>query len=139
MILGVGTDISDFTRMREALERSGPALADRLFTPEEQARCRRRRDPIPCFASRFAAKESLSKALGVGLGPIGITSAEVVNDARGAPSFRFHGRLKAWMESVPGLRVHLSLSDGEQHAVAFVVLESDKVAALPPFPGGSDS
>jgi len=135
VILGIGTDISDFSRMRDALERSGRSLMNRLFTEAEQARCERRHDPVPCLAARFAAKEALGKALGVGLGSMGITSAEVVNDERGAPSFRFHGRLKSWVEAVPGMRVHLTLSDGESHAAAFVVLESDQIDALPSFPG----
>ncbi len=118
--------------MREALERSGQPLMNRLFTTAEQVRCKRRRDPVPCFANRFAAKEALAKALGVGLGPMGITNAEVTNDERGAPVFQFHGRLQDWFDSNPGVRIHLSLSDGELHATALVIVECDRQVPWPP-------
>ena len=124
-------DITDVERFRRAVERSGQAFLDRLFSPEEQARCRARYDPCACFAMRFAAKEAVAKALRVGMGPMGWRNAEVRNHDDGAPYLVLHGWLGRWWEEHPGVRFHLSLSDAERQAVAMVVVESDAVLTLP--------
>ena len=131
MILGIGVDVTEFDRMREAVERQGQAFLDRIFTPTEQANCRRRRDPVPCFASRFAAKEAAAKAFALGLGPMGLVNAEVLNHPNGAPFLQFHGWLSTWMEANPQVQAHLSLSDSETQAVAVVVLEASESTPLP--------
>lgn len=134
MIMGVGVDITEFDRMREAVERQGQAFLDRIYTPSEQAYCRRRHDPIPCFASRFSAKEAVAKAFALGLGPMGLLNAEVCNRANGAPYLRFHGWLGIWLRENQSVSTHLSLSDAETQAVAFVVIESSTPIALPSSP-----
>ena len=131
MILGVGVDITDVERVRRAIERSGQAFLDRLFSPGEQAKCRERYDPGACFAMRFAAKEAVAKALRVGMGPMGFRNAEVRNYDNGAPYLVLHGWLGRWWADNPGVRFHLSLSDAERQAVAMVVVESDVALALP--------
>ncbi len=131
MILGVGVDIADVDRMRRAVERSGQPFLDRLFSSGEQARCKRRIDPMPCFALRFAAKEAVAKALRVGMGPMGFRNAEVCNAKDGAPYLLLHGWVGRWLAEHPGVRLHLSLSDGESHAVAMVVVESAQPLRLP--------
>lgn len=131
VILGLGIDITEFDRMRDTVERQGQAFLDRIFTGAEQARCRNRRDPIPCFACRFAAKEAAAKAFALGLGPMGLVNAEVFNRENGAPYLRFHGWLGAWMAENPGVRAHLSLSDSESQAVAVVVIEASSATTLP--------
>lgn len=131
MIMGVGVDITEFDRMRDAVERQGQPFLDRIFTASEQAYCQRRRDPIPCFASRFAAKEAVAKAFALGLGPMGLLNAEVCNEENGAPYLRFHGWLRIWMRENNSVRTHLSLSDAETQAAAFVVVESNTPTPLP--------
>ena len=77
-------------RFRKALEKR-PGIADRLFTPAEQAYVRRQRDPAERLAARFAAKEAVMKALGVGLGAFAFHDVEVVSAASGAPALVLRG------------------------------------------------
>jgi len=66
-VLGIGVDLTQMPRMRRVVARWDERFLQRVFTEEEIAYCRRRRDPIPHFAARFAAKEATLKALGTGL------------------------------------------------------------------------
>ena len=88
-MIGIGIDTVEVERFRQAL-RSGPGIADRLFTPAEQAYGRRQRDPAERLAARFAAKEAVMKALGVGLGAFAFRDVEVVKAPSGAPSLVPH-------------------------------------------------
>jgi holo-[acyl-carrier protein] synthase len=83
-VLGVGVDLCEVDRLRTAMART-PGLRNRLFSPAEQAYCERRRDPGERYAARFAAKEAVLKAMGVGLGACAMYDIEVVNESSGAP------------------------------------------------------
>ncbi len=76
-MLGIGIDAVDVDRFRRLLERR-PSAAARLFTDDELAHGRRWSDPAPRLAARFAAKEAVMKALGVGLGAFAFRDVEVV-------------------------------------------------------------
>ena len=64
-MIGIGVDLCEVDRMRAALDRT-PTLRARVFTDDEQAYCDRRKDPTERYAARFAAKEAVMKAMGVG-------------------------------------------------------------------------
>lgn len=130
-VLGIGVDLADYARIAAAVERSGERFLNRIFTAAERQYCQRRRDPVPCLCSRFAAKEALAKALQLGIGPMGLNDAEVCNRDNGAPYFELHGPLKAWAALQPGLAIHLSLSDSVGYATAMVVVEADPGVGLP--------
>jgi len=66
-VAGIGTDIIEIARVARAAERGGNRFLNRVFTRREISFCMRRRDPWPCLAARFAAKEAVFKALGTGL------------------------------------------------------------------------
>src|SRR3990167_597679 len=66
-ISGIGVDLVNIPRMRAVIERWQERFLARVFTEQEIAYCRARRDPAPHFAARFAAKEAGLKALGTGL------------------------------------------------------------------------
>jgi holo-[acyl-carrier protein] synthase len=87
---GIGTDLCEIERMRRALERT-PSLRERVFTDAEQEYCDLRRDPTERYAARFAAKEAVLKAMGVGLGACKWTEIEVARAESGAPSVLLHG------------------------------------------------
>ncbi len=89
-MLGIGVDLCEVDRMRTALERT-PRLRDRLFTDAEQAYCDRRTDPTERYAARFAAKEAVLKAMGLGVGACKWREIEVVRAESGAPSVLLHG------------------------------------------------
>ena len=89
-MIGIGVDLCEIDRMRAALGRT-PTLRARLFTGDEQAYCDRRKDPTERYAARFAAKEAVMKAMGVGMGACKWREIEVAKAASGAPSVRLHG------------------------------------------------
>ncbi|MEX2294438.1 MAG: holo-ACP synthase [Acidimicrobiales bacterium] len=93
-MIGIGVDLCEVDRMRAALERT-PTLRARVFTADEQAYCDRRRDPTERYAARFAAKEAVMKAMGVGMGACKWREIEVVKARSGAPSVRLHGGAQA--------------------------------------------
>jgi holo-[acyl-carrier protein] synthase len=123
-ILGHGIDLVSAARIRDILARDGSTFEARVFSAGERAYCRARKDPMPHFAARFAAKEAYGKALGLGLGPSGdFAEIEVFNEESGRPVLRLSGRaLEIFRER--GLRfAHLSLSHEGDLAIASVIVE----------------
>lgn len=119
--LSVGVDLIEIPRIRRALERWGDRFLQRVYTPAEIAYCRGR---VPELAVRFAAKEAVSKALGVGIwwpGGIAWHEAEVLPDPLGKPEIALHGRAaeRARILGLEQWAISLSHSDG--NAVAMVV------------------
>ncbi|NWN81496.1 MAG: holo-ACP synthase [Halomonas sp.] len=124
MILGIGTDIARVARFDAALSRRGERLTRRLLGEVERERMRHHAAPVAFLAKRFAAKEAFVKALGIGLRQgMRWTEIQVVNDGLGRPSLLLSGKAHE-LALAAGVRgTHLSLSDEEEFAVAFVVLE----------------
>jgi holo-[acyl-carrier protein] synthase len=119
-VLGVGVDLCEVDRMRRVLART-PGFATRVFTEEERAYCRERRDPAERFAARFAAKEAVLKAMGVGLGACAFREIEVVRADSGAPSVALH-RAAAALAAARGIGGwHLSLTHTASVAEALVI------------------
>jgi holo-[acyl-carrier protein] synthase len=115
MIVGIGVDIAEISRVDEALRRT-PALAGRLFAEGE------RNGSATSLAGAFAAKEAVAKALG---GPAGLlwTDVEVVHDLVGRPLLEVSGTV-ANAAARLGIRTwHLSLSHDGGMCVAMVVAE----------------
>jgi holo-[acyl-carrier protein] synthase len=124
MIYGIGTDIVAVTRMADMHIRYGTKLAEHLLAPEEWGDYARARDKDRFLAKRFAAKEALAKALGTGLrAPVGLAGMGLRHDGLGRPAFAFTPELQAWINARRITRVHVSLSDEQAYAVAFVVVE----------------
>lgn len=120
MIVGIGIDVVDIVRFERSIERT-PALVERLFAESERGR------PARSLAARFAAKESLIKALG-GHAVIRWHEMRVVQDVEGNPDFELSGGLAEHIRLLGIDRVHLSMSHDAGIASAFVVLESDRGA-----------
>lgn len=125
-VLGVGTDLVDLDRFRHVLQRT-PTIVDRLFTPDEQAYADERRDPTEPLGARFAAKEAVLKAMGVGLGAVAFREIEVVRASSGAPSLVLHGGAAKLADERGIDRWLLSLSHTAHVAQAFVLAESSEL------------
>jgi len=123
VIRGIGVDSVEVDRFRVTLART-PSLVERLFSPQEQADAARRPDPTERLAVRFAAKEAVMKALGVGLGAIDLRDVEVARAESGEPSLVITGRAAELAVAHGVKRWHLSLTHTERSATAFVVAES---------------
>ena len=124
-MLTTGVDLIEVNRISRALTRHGDRFLQRVFTPAEVLYCRNR---IPELAARFAAKEAVSKALGVGMRMIareGINwkDVEVLGDARGKPLVRLRGRAAARSRELTLSEWAISLSHTGQYAIAFVVAQ----------------
>ena len=123
MGLSVGVDLIELARVQRVVDRYGERFLVRVYTEGELSRYRGR---LPDLAVRFAAKEAVSKALGVGLShlsPMGIgwQEVEVLPDPLGKPEVHLSGRALLLAEEA-GLRTWaISLSHSDEHAVAFVV------------------
>lgn len=117
-MIGVGLDLVDIERFREALARR-PSMQARLFTSGERALAAGRADPIPALAARFAAKEAVMKALGVGLGAFSFQEVEVLRLESGAPELRITGAAAVLAEGrgVTAWRISLSHSVATAGAV----------------------
>lgn len=119
--LAVGVDLIEIDRLARAIDRWGERFLARIYTPEEIAHCRGR---IPELAVRFAAKEAVSKALGVGIwwrGGIGWTEAEVRPNRLGKPEVRLYGRAAEYARQQGLDEWAVSLSHSRAHAIAMVV------------------
>lgn len=123
MIHGVGTDIVAIARVERMLSEHGERTAAKLLAPSEMEKYRQVAQPAAWLAKRFAAKEALGKALGLGLrDPATLHNIAVLSDGIGRPSFEYAPPLAHWMKE-RRLRAHLSLSDETDTAMAFVVVE----------------
>jgi holo-[acyl-carrier protein] synthase len=122
-ITGIGVDLVNIPRMREVIGRWQERFLQRVFTEAEIAYCRGRRDPVPHFAARFAAKEAGLKALGTGL-RLGVSWRELeVRRERGqAPELVLSGRSKEIGRSRGGSRVLLALTHEGEYALAQAML-----------------
>lgn len=118
-VLGVGVDLIEIDRIAAALARR-PRFADRCFTAAEAAYCASRAFPPQHFAARFAAKEAVGKALGIGM--TRWREVEVVR-GRGAPTITLHGRYAARGAQLGVARISVSLTHGKDHAIAVAVAE----------------
>lgn len=124
MIVSIGVDIIELSRIRDVLSRFGERFLARVLTEGEQSYCARKRDPVPSLAGRFAAKEAVAKALGTGISAgVGWRDIEVVRDQWGPPRIELHRRAAERAKELGAARVHFSLTHGRDAAVAVAVLE----------------
>ncbi len=118
MTLAVGTDLVEIARIATLVERYGDRFTERVFTVGELVDCAGRAESL---AARWAAKEAVAKALGVGIGPVAFREIEVVREVAGQPTLRLHGAA-AQLAAGRGLaQWGLSLAHDGGLALAFVV------------------
>ena len=119
-VIGVGTDLVEVDRFRLAMKRRAK-LGVRLFSDDERAYAERHRDPAPRLAARFAAKEAVMKALGVGLGAFKLRDVEVARRRSGAPHLVLRGKAAALADERGVTGWHLSLTHTDSMAMAVAV------------------
>lgn len=119
-MIGIGVDLCEIDRMRTALGRT-PTLRGRVFTDDEQAYCDRRKDPTERYAARFAAKEAVMKAMGVGVGACKWREIEVAKARSGAPSVWLHGGAQALAEGLGIREWRLTMTHTHRVAEAIAV------------------
>ena len=125
-ISGIGVDLVSIPRMRAMIDRWQDRFLQRVFTEGEIAYCRRRSDPAPHFAARFAAKEAGFKALGTGW-RLGVRwrELEVRRERDEAPTLVLSGRSREIGLFRGGSRMLLSLTHEGDYALAQAILVGD--------------
>ncbi len=126
MILGVGIDIIDISRVKNIAEEYGDDFISKLFTQNEIEYCESKNCPEINFGARFAAKEAFLKALGTGLrGEIHWKDIEIIHNSMGKPTINLNGHAADSADELGVARVSLSLSHTKEYAVAVVILEGN--------------
>jgi holo-[acyl-carrier protein] synthase len=124
MIVGLGVDVIEIRRIRQALQHQGQRFIRRVFTSAEQEFCETRRDPAPHYAVRFAAKEALFKALGTGWAKgLSWQDVEVVRREENAPILVLSRAAEKQSRELGTRSIHVSLSHSDDSALAVVILE----------------
>src|SRR5678815_1633968 len=123
--IGTGLDATEISRIADAIERYGERFIERVFTTEEIAYCRAKRDFASSFAARFAAKEAAMKALGTGHSRgVFWTGIEVVR-RYGPPSLAFHGGAARRFVALGATGSLLTITHSSHLAIAHVLLIKD--------------
>lgn len=111
----LGLDIIRVQRIRDALARFGERFVRRVLTPREAAYVRGRPETL---AGRWAAKEAVSKVLGLGVRGIGWLDIEIERLPTGQPAVRLRGRAAARADQLGLARIAVSITHEREYALA---------------------
>jgi holo-[acyl-carrier protein] synthase len=120
IVLATGVDLIEMSRIVDVLDRHGDRFLERIYTPGELDYANGR---VSALATRWAAKEATSKAMGTGIGTVGFREIEVVCDTNGKPELYLHGNAARLAAQLRLERWTLSLSHTADYAVALVVAQ----------------
>lgn len=124
MIVGIGIDIAEVPRIREAIERHGERFLQRIFTEDEIQYCESKANRIERYAARFAAKEAGMKAIGTGWNHgVRWRDIEVARKPGARPTLLLHGRAAELAAKLGATNFVLSLTHTSEQAIAHVILE----------------
>ncbi|EHK2306266.1 holo-ACP synthase [Clostridium perfringens] len=128
MIIGIGVDIIEIERVRQAIQNNKKFLS-KLFTEREIDYFISRNMNSEVIAGNFAAKEAVSKALGTGIRGFSFKDIEILRNELGKPEVILHNGANLIGNKLVGnnnsLRVHLSISHNNSSAIAYSVLEGE--------------
>lgn len=122
MIVGLGTDIIEITRIGQMIERHGELFLQRVYTESEIRYCQQRKECMQHYAARWAAKEAVMKTLGTGFAKgIGWQDVEVVNLKNGQPEIRLSGGAKEFAAQRGIDQILITISHCRAYATATAV------------------
>ena len=126
MIIGIGVDIIEIERVRQAIQNNKNFLS-KLFTEKEIDYFISRKMNSEVIAGNFAAKEAVSKALGTGIRGFSFKDIEILRNELGKPEVILHNGAKLignkLIRNNNSLKIHLSISHNNSNAIAYSVLE----------------
>ena len=123
VLIGLGADIIEISRIRSVLLRHGDRFIERILTVEERTYCSGMAHPEKHIAARFAAKEAVSKCFTTGIGSeLGWKSVSVYHGLRHQPLVRLDAQGEALLAHVGASQILLSLSHTENYAMAVAAL-----------------
>ena len=118
MIIGIGTDVVEISRMMKSIENSG--FLKRYFTDAENEYFMLKKYSPQTISASFAAKEAVSKAFGTGFRGFNLKDIEVLHDNLGKPYIKLYNNAQKLAD---GGKIHISLTHTENFACAFAILE----------------
>ena len=125
MIHGIGTDIVSISRFQKAMEKNTKSFLEMIFTDHEIASTIKKKNRAIHLAGKFAAKESVLKAFGKGLGEgISLKEIEIDNSRTGKPEVHLHGKGLELAKKMEIKNIHITISHEKQFAVAFILFEN---------------
>ncbi|EGT3599678.1 holo-ACP synthase [Clostridium perfringens] len=128
MIIGIGVDIIEIERVRQAIQNNKNFLS-KLFTEKEIDYFISRKMNSEVIAGNFAAKEAVSKALGTGIRGFSFKDIEILRNELGKPEVILHNGAKLignkLIRNNNSLKIHLSISHNNSNAIAYSVLEGE--------------
>ena len=124
IIIGIGVDIVDNTRIKNSIKNKNFIL--RIFSKKEINQSKKIKDKTNYYSKRFAAKESLSKAIGTGFRKgLNFNDISIINDKYGKPKYELNNKVKKLIYSkfkVKKIKIFLSLADEKKYSIAFSVI-----------------
>ena len=125
MIIGCGIDLVKIERIEKIIKKWGDNFTSRVFTLLEREYCEKKKgNKYQSYAGKFAAKEALLKALGLGLREANWKEIEIKNDELGQPIIDTSGKLKNVASAKGVSKYFISISHTKEYAIAQVILES---------------
>ena len=121
MIIGIGTDIIEISRIEKAIERTN-GFVEKLFTEREVEYFKSKGFKANTIAGNFAAKEAVSKALGTGIRGFGLKDIEVLRDKLGKPTVYLSDKIYK-LTGVKKFNIYVSISHSNENAIAYAVME----------------
>lgn len=122
MIYGIGTDMVEISRLEKTIQNK--SFLQRFYTEREQQLILSRKSRVKAAAINFAGKEAVSKALRTGITrQVHLEEIEILREESGAPYVTLYGKTLEYSKDCEIERVHISLSDTEEYAIAYAVAE----------------
>ena len=123
MIVGIGTDIVEIKRINKIMNDKRDSFLKKIFTDKEIEFLEERNLRPEYIAGRCAAKEAIAKALGTGFREFSFRDITVLNDELGKPIVKLDGNAKKIADKNGKTILHLSISHGDDAAIAYAILE----------------
>lgn len=124
LIVGCGIDLVKIERIEKIIKRWGDNFTSRIFTISERGYCEKKKDnKYQSYAGKFAAKEALLKALGLGLRGVNWKEIEITNNELGQPIIDTSGKLKNIVLTKGVSKYFITISHTKEYAIAEVILE----------------
>ena len=125
MIVGMGIDVAEVSRIREVIESQKDRFLHRVYTENEIAYCEQFRNKYERYAGRFAAKEAAMKALGTGWSRgVRWVDVEVVRQRGGRPTISLQGEARKIADALGVKNIAISITHTADQAIAHVIFEN---------------
>ncbi len=124
MIIGIGTDIVEVSRIEKKLN-TNTYFKQHVYAEKEILYCDAQPNAAMNYSARWAVKEAFLKAFGVTfIGNHRLPEIETVHNEHGKPSIELHGNTKIQFEQKGYTKIHVSISHTKEYATAYVIIEN---------------